>query len=479
MIFNSYLFVLLFLPLIILGFYFIIYLKKYRSATFFLLFSSFIFYGYGNILALILLMADILINYTIHKVMNVNKNTKTLAKLLLGIGIIFNLIMLLYFKYYNFFIDNINAVFGADLTIRNIILPLGISFITFQQIAFLLDTYRNETSDYKLLDYALFVSYFPHVGSGPIILHNEFFPSLSNVKKMDWNQFASGLYMFAMGLGKKVIIADTFAKSVDWGYSNISALNSTSAVFITIAYSIQIYFDFSGYSDMAIGISKMLQINLPINFNSPYKSATIIEFWNRWHMTLTRFLTKYLYISLGGNRKGKLRTYLNILIIFFCSGLWHGANWTFILWGLLHGLFMIFTRHFKNIIDKIPRVINMAITLLFVNFTWVLFRSESFATFKLMIKSILQNNWGKLNSEICELFVPNTFNDLLKTNAPYWIWVILFTFITLFIILKCKNTQEKANELKYTIVSSFWIITVLLLSILSFSGVTSFVYSRF
>lgn len=269
------------------------------------------------------------------------------GKIFLAAGISINLAALFYFKYYNFFIGNVNVLFKADLEIRNIVLPLGISFVTFQQIAFLADAYRKETPDYALWQYALFVLFFPHIISGPIILHNDFMPLLNgDRKKADWEQFASGIYTFAMGLGKKVLIADMFAEAVDWGYGNIAALNSTSAVFVSIAYSIQIYFDFSGYSDMAVGISRMLRLDLPINFNSPYKAATILEFWDRWHITLTRFFSKYLYIPLGGNRKGNLRTCLNTMAVFLCSGLWHGANWTFVLWGILHGIFYDFNKAF-------------------------------------------------------------------------------------------------------------------------------------
>lgn len=236
------------------------------------------------------------------------------------IGITINLTALLYFKYCNFFIDNINTLFKTDLEIRNIALPLGISFITFQQIAFLIDAYRKEMPEYGLLEYALFVLFFPHIISGPIILHRDFMPLLSEgKKKIYWGRIASGIYMFAIGLGKKTLIADIFARAANWGYGNITALNSTSALFVSIAYSIQIYFDFSGYSDMAIGISRIFQMDLPINFNSPYKATNILEFWDRWHITLTRFLSKYLYIPLGGNRKGKARTYLNTMIVFYVA----------------------------------------------------------------------------------------------------------------------------------------------------------------
>lgn len=482
MTFNSYIFILLFLPLTVLGYYIILNFKLYRLATLFLFIASLLFYGYMNPPLIIFILINIFVNYIFFKGIRLCciKPLYKYKKLILGVGIIFNVGVLLYYKYCNFFIENLNLLSSFDFTLRNIILPLGISFITFQQIAFLVDSYRNEIYDCNLLDYALFISYFPHVVSGPIILHKEFFPELSKEKmKMNWDFFAKGLYMFAMGLGKKVLIADLFGEVANWGYANISVLNSTSALFVTIAYSIQIYFDFSGYSDMAIGISRMLQIDLPINFNSPYKAKTIVEFWDRWHMTLTRFLTRYVYIPLGGNRNGMFRTYLNIMFVFIISGLWHGANWTFVLWGVLHGLFMVFTRYFKILFDKIPRTINIIITFLFVNFTWVLFRSESLGTSIQMLKIIFQNKWGLISLDICELFIPSIFTSLINVHIPLWFWITMFTFVTLYIIFKCKNTQEKASELKYSLFSGIWTVLVLILSVLSFSGITSFVYSRF
>lgn len=203
-----------------------------------------------------------------------------------------------------------------------------------------------------------------------------------------------------------------FAQAVNWGYSNLPELNTTSALFVSIAYSIQIYFDFSGYSDMAIGISRILQLDLPINFNSPYKSNTITEFWDRWHITLTRFFTRYLYIPLGGNRQGLAKTYINIMIVFLCSGLWHGSSWTFVLWGTMHGCFMILTKHFQHVINKIPKLINHIITLLFLNFTWILFRAESFATLRQMVAALLSNKWGNLNSIISSFFSQFYWNHL-------------------------------------------------------------------
>lgn len=282
--------------------------------------------------------------------------------------------------------------------------------------------------------------------------------------------------MFFMGLGKKILIADVFGSAVDWGYSNISALNSTSAVFVSLAYTVQIYFDFSGYSDMAVGISRMLQSDLPANFNSPYKANTILEFWERWHMTLTRFFTKYLYIPLGGNRRGKVRTHINTMLVFLCSGLWHGASWTFIIWGGLHGCFMVFTKRFKNLFERMPVFLNKCITLLFINFTWVLFRSQSFTVFKQMVKAMMQNEWGKLNDEIGACFRPVILYGL---DWPDWIYAVLSLLIGVYIVLKCKNVQERAGNMGYSLKSCIWVLLVAVLSILSLSGVSTFVYSLF
>lgn len=198
----------------------------------------------------------------------------------------------------------------------------------------------------------------------------------------------------------------------------------------------------------------MLQLDLPINFNSPYKANTILEFWDRWHITLTRFFTKYLYIPLGGNRKGKIRTYINILIVFLCSGFWHGASWTFILWGGLHGCFMVFTRRFKKAVDKVPVFINKCITLLFVNFTWILFRSNSFTVLRQMIKTIVRGQWGNLNDEICVCFKPVIFENI---NCPEWLYAITSLLVVRYILLKCKNTQEQADSMKYSVKSCVWI----------------------
>lgn len=391
----------------------------------------------------------------------------------------FNFGILFYYKYYNFFIDNTNMVFKTNLPIKNILLPLGISFITFQQIAFIIDTYNNKTDNCSFREYALFIAFFPHIISGPIITYNDFIPLLRDAgrKNVDWDRLGIGIYMFSLGLGKKVLIADVFMKAADYGYSNIAELNTTSVIFISLAYTMQIYFDFSGYSDMAIGISRMLNLDLPINFNSPYKATTIIEFWDRWHITLTNFFTNYLYIPLGGNRKGKMRTYVNTMIVFICSGLWHGASWTFVLWGFLHGVFLILTKEFKQVIDRIPNIINWALTMFFVNAAWILFRAGSFGTFREMCNVLLSNNWGALNVEICSAFENYLWGWI--PELPYWIMACFYLILSTIIILKCKNVGQKAEELKFTYRNGIWIVAILLLSLLSFSDITTYIYANF
>ena len=291
MLFNSHIFIFLFLPIVIIGYYFFNHFKKYNLAQLYLIIMSLWFYAYFNINYLFIIILSVLFNYILYKIMK--KNNK---KIYLIIGLIINIGLLIYFKYMYFFISNINYIFKTNFNFLNILLPLGISFFTFQQISFIIDTYRLETPEYSLLHYASFVTFFPQLIAGPIVTHNELIPQFIDKKKKKFNydNFAKGLYVFSIGLAKKIIIADTFGTIVNWGYDNISLLDSTNAIIVMLSYTFQIYYDFSGYSDMAIGISKMFNIDLPVNFNSPYKALTIADFWERWHITLTRFFTKYI-----------------------------------------------------------------------------------------------------------------------------------------------------------------------------------------
>lgn len=341
MLFNSYIFILFFLPVTLIVYFLLNRTNKYVLSNVWLICMSLWFYAYFNTSYIVIILLSISGNYIVSRILYteyVNTN-KWIKRLVLIVGILINVGSIFYFKYFDFFISNVNALFNQTFELKNVLLPLGISFFTFQQISYLVDSYRGETKDYGFVEYALFVSFFPQLIAGPIVLHSEVIPQFRNKEQRKFNHdnMAKGLYIFAVGLFKKVLIADTFAKAVNWGFSSYMNISSMDSFLVSLCYTFQLYFDFSGYCDMAVGIGNMFNIKLPNNFNSPYKATSITDFWSRWHMSLTRFLRQYVYIPLGGNRKGKVRTYINIMIVFLVSGIWHGANWTFIIWGIIHG----------------------------------------------------------------------------------------------------------------------------------------------
>jgi len=432
-------------------------------------------------------LLSILFNYGIYKSFSKIKMVH-LRRGVLFAGLFINLGVLFYFKYFDFFISNINGLFKTDFGLKNLLLPLGISFFTFQQISFLIDAYREEVYDCNFRTYALFVSFFPQLIAGPIVTHDEMIPQFMDDKKkqMNWNNLSQGLYMFALGMSKKVLVADIFGKAAGWGFSNYTQLDTTNAILAVLSYTIQIYFDFSGYCDMAIGIGKMLNIELPLNFDSPYKSLTILEFWERWHITLTRFFTKYIYIPLGGNRKGKVRTYFNIMIVFFVSGLWHGANWTFILWGVGHGVFSVITRCFKKKFDTFHPALNWMITFSFVNVMWVFFRADSILNALVILKNIVKLEIGKIHTSILDSFFSVELDAILRLLPgrnildiyPYF-FVVLYFLVVVFLLLGSKNSYEKMAVFKPTMKNSIITAGLLLWSILSFSDVSVFLYFNF
>lgn len=484
MLFNSYIFILLFLPIAIIGYFILNHYKKNKIAEIYLLSMSLVFYAFFNVSYLPILIVSILVNFLFYKYYLKNKKSKK-KKILLIFNLLLNLGLLVYFKYMNFFIDNINILFKKDIPLLTIFVPVGISFFTFQQIAFIIDSYKGDVSKYNFLDYATYISFFPTISSGPIAFHNEIIPQLNDKKrkKLNWENLSKGIYGFVLGLSKKVLIADIFGIVANYGFDNIEALNTTNAILVMLSYTFQIYFDFSGYSDMAIGIGKMFNIDLPVNFNSPYKALSIKDFWSRWHITLTRFFTKYIYIPLGGNRKGKTRTYINILIIFLISGLWHGANWTFIIWGILHGIASIIYHVFKKGFDKLNPVLNWFITFGFINISWIFFRADSVRKALLFINRIFQFNFGAIADSIKNAFELPGFKFLLEKFSflsyfPFLSLQLVFV-ITILLVLGSKNVQEKI-ECFYP---NIWkvIMTVLLLvwCILSFSGISTFLYFNF
>ena len=345
MLFSSHIFLFLFLPLTLGGFCLFARYLGPKTAKNWLTLASLVFYGWWNPIYTVLIVASMLVNFFLgrHIAMEVRVGRSRSAHLWLVAGVTANLLLLGYYKYANFFVHNVNAVFGTHWNLGQIILPLGISFFTFTQIAYLVDARRGVACEYDLGDFLLFITFFPHLIAGPIIHHSEMMPQFREAKtyRFDWNNLAVGLAVFAVGLFKKSVFADQLSVSAGKIFDPSvlgGSMHARDAWAGALAYTFQIYFDFSGYSDMAIGLARMFGIVLPLNFNSPYKAANLTEFWHRWHMTLSRFLRDYLYIPLGGNRHGEPRRYVNLVLTMFIGGFWHGAAWTFVLWGIFHGV---------------------------------------------------------------------------------------------------------------------------------------------
>ena len=329
--FNSYYFILYFMPICLFLYYVGGRVKgKIKVYKLVLIVSSLFLFGCYGKDSLLLLILSLITNYTF---IAVSKYIRW-KKLFMAIPIVVNILLLFYFKYLNFTIDSINSFFGTSLPLQSIILPIGISFFTFQQIAYIVAVYKGEVKP-GIIDYSCYILYFPKLVMGPLMDPVDFHEQINDVKvnQINVDHIAYGIKIFSYGLLKKVLLADTFYKAVEYGFSNSGANSSMDWLLIMLFYTFEIYFDFSGYSDMAIGTSLLFNIKLPINFDSPYKALSIRDFWKRWHISLTKFFTKYIYIPLGGNRKGFLFTCLNTMIVFLVSGIWHGANWTFIVWG--------------------------------------------------------------------------------------------------------------------------------------------------
>ena len=376
MLFNSYIFIFVFLPIVLFGFYAIGAKSHHRIAMAWLVGASLFFYAWWNPTYLSIIIISMLFNYAIGTALS----GKSKSKGLLALGISINLMSLIYYKYFNFFIDNINLIDGVNFNVENIILPLAISFFTFQQIAYLVDTYKGETREYNFLNYCLFVTFFPQLIAGPIVHHREMLPQFAKdaLYRLNYKHIVIGLTIFTLGFFKKSVLADGTSEYVNLTFS-LAETGAPITFFAawagSLCYAFQLYFDFSGYSDMAVGLARMFGIILPMNFNSPYKSVSITIFWRRWHMTLSRFLRDYLYIPLGGNRKGKSRQLINLMLTMVVGGLWHGAGWNFALWGLLHGLYLVINNSWKMFNLKLNKYFSWWLTFSAVLFAWVPFRA--------------------------------------------------------------------------------------------------------
>ncbi len=366
-----------------------------------LVLCSFVFYGWWNPVYVWLIAASMIFNFILGQ--KISQQSKWRKKGLV-FGVLTNLLLLGYYKYYDFFISTLNVAFSTDFNLQHIVLPLAISFFTFTQIAFLVDSYRDEAKEYNFLHYCLFVTFFTHLIAGPIVHHKQFLPQFLRRENyfIDFNQIAVGLTIFGVGLFKKIVFADGLAGDVSTVYGQPGVAITAAPDFLnawigTLSYALQLYFDFSGYSDMAIGLSLLFGIKLPINFNSPYKAPNIIEFWRRWHITLSNFLRDYLYISLGGNRKGKVRRYINLWLTMLLGGVWHGASLNFIIWGALHGSYLIINHGWHTCrrsiglssvppIFRIPvRAISVLVTFIATLFAWTFFRAYDWSSAKLIL----------------------------------------------------------------------------------------------
>ncbi|MCH5345019.1 MAG: MBOAT family protein [Acetatifactor sp.] len=476
--FNSFIFILVYLPILIIG-YFGLNRISSVAGKFFLIIASAFFYIYGGWNIALILAVSIVLNYFCAVII---RRTK---RLLWG-GIFLNIALLFYFKYFNFFISTVNNVFKGEFTEREIILPLGISFLTFQQIMYLVNVYNKNIDKVHLSDYLAYILYFPKLLMGPIVEPKELISQINDLElhHINWDNISYGIKIFSFGLFKKLIFADTFSTAVAWGYANIDASTSMDWFLVMLFYTFEIYFDFSGYCDMAIGVSTMLNINLPMNFDSPYTAVSIRDFWKRWHISLTSFLTQYVYIPLGGNKKGKVRTYVNTMIVFVVSGIWHGANWTFILWGVLHGLLSIFDRIFEKAKRNLFEVVKWGTTFLAVNILWLLFRSESITQWKdILIKMYSFQSTEISDGLIGSFLLPETsflfkiLNLEALNTTVRGLNLLIFT-IAAFVI--CLVPDNNYNTLK----RNNWI--TLILSVIAFvwsflclSSESFFVYFNF
>ena len=369
---------------------------------------------------------------------------------------------LAYFKYLNFFINTIKKMFERETISLNIIIPIGISFYIFSAISYLIDVYRGEENAEKnILHFSLFLSFFPKIVAGPIIRAKDFLPQIKNYRGIEIKRFECGIQMFALGLFKKIVLADHLSVFVDDVFFAPCAYNTGTVILAVISYSLQIYFDFSGYSDMAIGIAKILGFDFKQNFNLPYISANLSEFWKRWHISLSSWLQDYIYIPLGGNRKGKYRTYINIIIVMIISGLWHGAGWTFIVWGGIHGIMSCFNKAYGNNLLKLGKIPNIIMTYILVSLTWIVFRSNTLTNAYIFIRQLLTMHTG-MSQPYTWSFIAMFYSaieviycvvvskrarinkdDVLQVNYSYpimdlsktWCLIVFFTFCGIIIIL--------------------------------------------
>ena len=490
MLFNSYEFIFLFLPITVIGYYLLNRIRLTLASNAWLLFASLFFYCWWDIRYLPLLLGSILFNYTIGNLLvDYDNNRKNVIsrKSIFITGLVGNLVLLGVFKYTDFVIGNVNYIAGTRFALLKIVLPLGISFFTITQIAFLVDCYEGLVKERKLLNYSLFVTFFPHLLAGPILHHKEMMPQFDRIrnKVINYRNLCIGSYIFFIGLFKKIIIADSFSAVVANGFDTAKSLNGVEGWVASLSYTLQLYYDFSGYSDMAVGVGLMFNIVLPWNFNSPYKSLNVIQFWQRWHMTLSNFITTYLYTPIlrASSSMTFSRSMVAIFVAMLISGFWHGAGWNFIVWGGLHGSALVVNHCWRKKKIKMPTVAAWLITFLFVNVSFVFFRAkgipEALKVLKAMVGlgsplfpddsiKITLSMFGK--SHIWKTILTN----LRGNDSTLWmlLGLLLFTFTA-------KNSIQLSETYKPDWKHLVFILVISMYAILNMGKVSEFLYFQF
>ncbi len=491
MLFNSYEFIFAFLPI---SFFVYFYLNRKRlttAAKAWLVFTRLFFYSWWNIMYLPLILISILFNYTITNTMieyDKSKRRHLSKKSLLQVGLLFNIGLLVYFKYMDFFISNTNTVFGSDIELLHLVLPLAISFFTLQQIAFLIDSYEGLVEEKKFLDYTIFVTFFPQLIAGPIVHHKEMMPQFASVKNKvkNYKNISLGLFIFSIGLFKKVAIADTFSIWANAGFDVATTLNLFEAWVTSLSYTFQLYFDFSGYTDMAIGAALLFNIRLPINFNSPYKATGMIDFWKRWHMTLTSFITAYIYTPIVRSFK-KLtfhKAMVATVVTFLIAGLWHGASWMFVIFGGLHGLGIVVNHYWqKKIKIKMNKILGWFITFNFVNISFVFFRAKEWEDAIMVLKSMFS-----FDNVVLPVFLFSKLSFLTEYGIEFGPVLLnidgrAYTLISLIIgfilILFFKNSIQKLDNFKINYKTVLLSGIAFIIGILSLTKISEFLYFNF
>ncbi len=497
MIFSNPEYIFLFLPVVVAVHILLVKLKLFSGSRIWLVLSSSYFYSFSSVQSLVLLYGSLICNYCISRYLAGTGAFRNASyrKPILVLGIAANISFLGFYKYSDFLIGTINQIREVHVPYLQIALPLAISFYTFQQISFLVDSFRKEVPECTFINYCFYVLFFPQLIAGPILRYKEVSHQLNQYKcSVNWTNISTGIFVFSLGLFKKTIIADSFAIFANAGFNTDQTLNFLQAWSTSLSYTFQLYYDFSGYTDMAIGTALFFNIRLPINFNSPYKACNIQEFWQHWHMTLSRWLRDYLYIPLGGNRTGYSRTLINFFLTFLLAGVWHGAGWTFVVWGMLHGVAMVIHRIWQKVELSLPRAAAWLITFFFINIAWVFFRAPTLSDAARVLNAMFSFEI-KTPELITQLLAFGEYADhiaVLALNGP--VILVLQAFFLLIIIpmitFFCPNSMQMIRFSPYegkfvfkTNLSTAFFITILFfISFLTFVGnvvQSDFIYSNF